>query len=62
VRKSSVTTVSAATTSPESCERAPADALTAVFERLPFTIIPLDSADPTFAAPSPISSRLASIS
>ena len=62
VRKSSVTTVSAATTRPEASDFAPAPALTAVFERLPFTTIPLESPAARFAAPSPSSSRLASIS
>jgi hypothetical protein len=62
VRKSKVTSVSAATTSPESCERAPAEPLTAVLERLPLTTMPLESPEARFAAPSPISSRLASIS
>jgi hypothetical protein len=37
----SVRIVSAATISPESCVRAPADPLTAVFERLPLTTMPL---------------------
>ena len=62
VRKSSVTIASTATTSPESCERAPAELLTAVLDRLPPTTIPLDSPEATLAAPRPSSSRLASIS
>ena len=62
VRKSRVTTVSAATTSPESCDFAPAAPLTAVFDRLPFTTIPLDRPAPMFAAPRPSSSRFGSIS
>ena len=41
VRNSSVTTVSTATTSPETCDLAPAEPLTAVFDRLPLTTIPL---------------------
>ena len=41
VRNSSVITVSTATTSPDTCERAPAEPLTAVFDRLPLTTIPL---------------------
>ena len=55
-------TVSTATTSPDTWDRAPADPFTAVFERLPLTTIPLDSPAPRLAAPRPISSRLASIS
>ena len=35
-----MTTVSTATTSPEICERAPAEPLTAVFDRLPLTTMP----------------------
>ncbi len=62
VRKSSVTTVSTATKRPDSCELAPAEPLTAVFERLPLTTMPLESPEPRFAAPRPISSRFASIS
>lgn len=45
--------VSAATTSPESWLRAPADALTAVLDMLPLTTIPLESAAPRFAAVEP---------
>ena len=41
---------------------APAPPLTAVFDRLPLTTIPLQSPAPRFAAPSPISSRFGSIS
>ena len=41
VRNSSVMTVSTATTSPDSCERAPAEPFTAVFDRLPLTTMPL---------------------
>ncbi len=62
VKNSSVSTVSAATTSPDSCDFAPAPALTAVFERLPLTTMPLERPDAMFAVPSPISSRLGSIS
>ena len=62
VRNSSVTTVSTATTSPETWLCAPAPPLTAVLERLPLTTMPLASPAPRLAAPSPISSRLASIS
>ncbi len=62
VRNSSVTIVSTATTSPESCDFAPAAPLTAVLDRLPLTTMPLESPLARFAAPSPISSRLASIS
>ena len=36
--------------------------ITAVFDSDPFTTIPLDSPAPMLAAPSPISSRFASIS
>ena len=39
-----------------------AEPLTAVFERLPLTTMPLESPAPRFAAPRPISSRFASIS
>jgi hypothetical protein len=62
VRKRSVTTVSAATTSPESCDLAPAAPFTAVFERLPFTTIPLESPETRFAVPRPSSSRFGSTS
>jgi hypothetical protein len=61
VRNSSVTTVRAATTSPASWLFAPAEPFTAVFERLPLTTMPLESPAVTFAAPSPSSSRFASI-
>ena len=37
-----MTTVSTATTSPETCDVAPAEPFTAVFDRLPLTTIPLD--------------------
>ncbi len=57
-----MTIVSAATTSPESWVFAPADPLTAVFDRLPLTTIPLDSPAARFAPPSPISSRFGTIS
>ncbi len=40
----------------------PPPAFTAVLDRLPFTTIPLARPEPMFAAPSPSSSRLASIS
>jgi hypothetical protein len=49
--------VRAATTSPDTCERAPAAPFTAVLERLPFTTMPLDRPAPRLAAPSPSSSR-----
>ena len=62
VRNSRVTTVSAATTSPESCDLAPAEAFTAVLERLPLTTMPLESPAPRFAAPRATSSRFGSIS
>jgi hypothetical protein len=62
VRNSRVRTVSAATTSPETWERAPAEPFTAVLDRLPFTTMPLDSPAPRLAAPRPSSSRLASTS
>ena len=62
VRNSNVTTVTTAATSPESSERAPADALTAVLERLPDTAMPWQNPDPMLAAPTPMSSRLGSIS
>ena len=52
----------AATTSPDTWERAPAEPFTAVLERLPFTTMPLDRPDPRLAAPRPSSSRLASTS
>ena len=62
VKNSSVAIASTAATSPDSCVLAPAPPLTAVLERLPLTTMPLDRPAPRFAAPSPISSRLASIS
>jgi hypothetical protein len=62
VSSSSVSTVSAAHTRPEICERAPAAPLTAVFERLPLTTMPLARPEAMLAAPSPSSSRLASMS
>ena len=62
VRNSSVTTVRTAAVSPESCDRAPAEPLTAVFDRLPLTTMPDASPDPRLAAPRPSSSRLASTS
>ena len=61
VRKSSAATASTAASSPESCVRAPADALTAVLERLPLTTMPLHRPAARFAPPSATSSRLASI-
>ena len=61
VKNSSATTASAAASRAESCVRAPAEALTAVFERLPATTIPLQRPEATFAPPSATSSRLASI-
>ena len=51
-----------ATRRPDACVRAPAEPFTAVFERLPFTTMPLESPAARFAVPSPISSRLASMS
>jgi hypothetical protein len=60
VRNSRVMIVITATKRPDSCVRAPADPFTAVFDRLPFTTMPLDRPAPMFAAPSPISSRLGS--
>ena len=45
--------VSAATTRPDTWLLAPAPPLTAVFERLPLTTMPLDRPAPRFAAPSP---------
>jgi hypothetical protein len=54
--------VRAATTSPDTCELAPAPPLTAVLERLPLTTMPLDRPDPRLAAPRPTSSRLGSTS
>ena len=63
VRKSSVTTVSAAhDEAGELRSRAAPTPLTAVFERLPLTTIPLARPAARFAAPSPSSSRLASMS
>ena len=55
-------TVNTATTSPDTCERAPAEPLTAVFDRLPLTTMPVIMPAPMFAAPRPISSRLGSTS
>lgn len=60
MRKSSVITVGPATKTPESWVRASADQLTAVFDMLPLTTMPLERPAPRPAAPSPISSRLAS--
>ena len=54
--------VMTATTRPDAWLRAPADPLTAVLERLPFTTMPLLRPAATFAAPSPTSSRFASTS
>ncbi len=62
VRNSRVSTVINATTSPDTCDLAPAPPFTAVFDRLPLTTIPLDRPAVKFAAPRPSSSRLASIS
>ena len=62
VRKRSVTIVSAVMTNPESCDLAPAEPFTAVFERPPLTTIPLERPAPRFAAPRPISSRFTLIS
>jgi hypothetical protein len=61
VRNNSVTSVSTATTSPLSCDRAPAAPFTAVLDRLPLTTIPEHRPDPRLAAPRPISSRFAEI-
>jgi hypothetical protein len=55
-------TVITGTNTPEICERAPAPAFTAVFDKLPFTTMPLDNPAPRLAAPSPSSSRLGSMS
>ena len=52
VRNSSVTTVRPAASSPESWVRAPAEPLTAVFDRLPLTTMPLDRPEARLAAPS----------
>ena len=57
-----MTIVSTATTSPDTWLCAPAPPLTAVFERLPLTTIPLARPEARLALPSPIISRLASIS
>jgi hypothetical protein len=62
VKKRSVTTASTATTNDESSLFAPAPAFTAVFERLPPTTMPLERPAPMLAAPTPSSSRFASIS
>jgi len=62
VSSSRVTTVSAAHTSPDSCDFAPALPLTAVLERLPLTTMPLARPTATLAAPRPSSSPLVSIS
>jgi hypothetical protein len=62
VSKTSTPSIAAsAATSPETWLCAPAPPLTAVLERLPLTTIPLASPEPRLAAPSPISSRFASI-
>ena len=58
VRNSNVSRVSTATTSPLSCDRAPAAPLTAVLDRLPFTTMPEHSPEPRLATPKPTSSRL----
>ena len=50
VRKSRATTVRPAASIPETCVRAPADALTAVLERLPLTTMPLDRPEARFGA------------
>ena len=50
-----MTIASAATTSPASCEFAPAEALTAIFERLPLTTMPLETPEPRLEAPMPVS-------
>jgi hypothetical protein len=62
VRSRSVTTVSTATISPDSCVRAPADPLTAVFDSEPLTTIPLDRPAARFAPPRASNSRLTSMS
>ena len=59
VRNSSVMTASTAATMPDIWVLAPAPPLTAVFERLPPTTMPPERPEPRFAAPRPISSRLA---
>ena len=51
VRNSRVTMVSAAAVRAESCERAPAEPFTAVFERLPLTTMPLVSPAPRLETP-----------
>ncbi len=53
VSNSNVTRVSTAAVVPESCDRAPALPLTAVFDRLPLTTMPLVRPAPTLAAPEP---------
>src|SRR4051794_33719793 len=45
----------------ETCVRAPADASTAVLERLPLTAMPLQRLEARLAPPSPTRSRLASM-
>jgi hypothetical protein len=62
VRNNSVTMVRTATVRPETWVRAPELPFTAVLDRLPLTTIPDDSPAPMLAAPSPSSSRLASMS
>ena len=62
VSSSSVTTVSTATIRPDSCDARPAEPLTAVLDSDPLTTMPQHSPAPRFAAPSPSSSRLGSIS
>ena len=61
VRKSSATTVKPAASSPDTCVRAPEEALTAVLDRLPLTTMPLETPAARLAPPSATSSRLASI-
>ena len=61
VSRTSVITVSKATTSPDTWLLAPAPPLTAVLDRLPLTTMPLARAEPRLAAPRPTISRFAAI-
>ena len=62
VNSRTVTRISAAATSGETSERAPAPSLTADCERLPPPASPPIRPEPTFATPSAISSWFGSIS
>ncbi len=62
VSRSSVTTVSTATSRPETWLLAPAPPLTAVLGRLPLTTMPLAKPLPRLAAPRPSISRFVSTS